>query len=524
MRLMSFRERDSIVPHTQRDHLPSGRNAGILCHLSSLPGPHGIGDMGRVAYEWIDTLAELGVRVWQILPLNPILEQCGFSPYATPASQWGEPLYLSLERLHEYGLLNKNEIPPPLKTSRTHYPKAKSLKENIIFLAAQRVSEHDSLFQNFCAEMGEELDVFACFMTLKHLFHGKPWFAWPEEYRTWNPALIHKLEADHRNLLHTFRAMQFLFFHEWHRVRTYANQKGILIMGDFPFFIEHDSVDVWQNPHLFRLDHEHLPIRVSGAPPDIFNSSGQRWGHPVYAWDNHIKSGFQWWKNRIKRMLDMYDLIRWDHFRGLVSCWEIPRTASDGKNGEWVPSPGQQLLATLITAFPALSLLPEDLGFITPEVDALRETFHLPGMHVYIFGMDNPAHSRHAPHNIPEYSIVATSLHDTAPVRGWYQEISSDVRRHVHIYFGVHNECDVAPAFIRFACCSRSRLVLIPVQDILNLDASARMNTPGEARNQWLWRLRNDQLEHLMKTHFAELLHLTGRSTKRHVSLHENHQ
>jgi 4-alpha-glucanotransferase len=473
------------------------RAAGILLHPTSLPGPYGIGDLGPAAHRFVDFLADAGQRLWQVLPLGPT--GFGDSPYATRSAFAGSPLLLSPEQLFHDGLLSADDLAglPEFPPDRVMYEEVERVKFTLLRRAYERFrdrppSEHDALAA-FRARQSAWLEDFALFMALRDANGGAPW-------TTWEPGLVHHDEpvlARYRQQLadeidfHVF--LQFLFDRQWSALRRHANERGIRIIGDIPIFVAHDSADVWAHQNLFLLNDDGSPAVVAGVPPDYFSPTGQRWGNPLYRWDVMAASGFRWWIDRFRTMLDLVDLIRIDHFRGFVAGWEVPAEHATAEHGRWAPGPGEQLFQAAAAELGPLPIIVEDLGTITPDVIALRERLGYPGMKVLQFAFGDDARNPYLPHNYEPHCVVYTGTHDNDTTAGWFATRPPHEREAVLRYLG-RKDCDIVWELLRLALASVAEMAIAPLQDVLGLGSEARLNFPGQPTNNWRWRYREEQL------------------------------
>jgi 4-alpha-glucanotransferase len=467
------------------------RCSGILLHPSSLPGPYSIGTLGRECRDFIDFLVASGQSVWQILPLGPT--GYGDSPYSSFSAFAGNPLLICLEQLVDEGDLNPADLVPFQGNYPTvDYSAADNMHSQLLGQAWQNFCQRASssrrqVFSEFCQAQSSWLDDYAIFRALRSHFGERPWHDWPEEILQ-RQALALSFWGEQLNAaVMRQKYIQFVFFQQWFSIKQYANLRGIKILGDLPIFVAHDSSDVWANQPLFQLGPDGSPHVVAGVPPDYFSATGQRWGNPLYNWDRLLKDDFSWWKTRLRWNLQLTDLLRIDHFRGFSACWEIPAEDQTAINGRWVATPGHQLFATLKNDLGDLPLIAEDLGVITAEVEQLREYCHLPGMKILQFAFDSGPDNPYLPHNIEKRSVVYTGTHDNNTTLGWWVALDNAQKNQVRDYLG--HACHNMPwDLIRTALQCRSDLCVIPLQDILALPASARMNRPGQACSNWVWR------------------------------------
>jgi len=476
--------------------MPYTRSAGLLLHPTSLPGPDGIGTIGEDARRFIDLLVDAGVRLWQILPLVPT--GYGDSPYAGFSAFAGNPLLLSLEPLLDRGWLRPEDV-AALSSSKplsvdfgTVVPgKMAVLKRSFSHFRAD-ASQHQE-FESFCRANGHWLDDFALFMALKDAHGGAPWEAWePDVRRREQSALTRsaqELEAD----IAFHRFVQFLFFQQWSDLKSYANRRGVRIVGDIPIFVAYDSADVWAHQDLFQLDAEGRPRVVAGVPPDYFSRTGQLWGNPHYRWDVMERDGFRWWIERFRILLQTVDIVRLDHFRGFAAAWAIPYGNDTAEQGRWVEGPGAALFATIRAALGELPIIAEDLGVITPDVVELRERFGFPGMQILQFAFASDWHDPSLPYNYASNSVVYTGTHDNDTTVGWFTKLSDTERGKVCRYLGTQG-IDISWDLIRLAMASVADLAIVPLQDVLRLGSAARMNLPARAAGNWQWRFTWDAL------------------------------
>jgi 4-alpha-glucanotransferase len=474
------------------------RSAGILLHPTSLPGPYGIGDFGPAAYTWVDALARARQTWWQILPLGPT--GFGDSPYQSFSAFAGNYYLISPEFLVHDGLLQQRDLGAThFPADRVDYGPVIEFKIRLLGRAwdnfkAGRAPGLRQPFEAFGSQHASWLDDYALFMALKDAHAGASWLAWPEGLIRRSPGALAQARVRLADAIRLHRFRQFLFFRQWHNVRSYAQGKGIKLIGDLPIFVSADSADVWANPKLFQLDEQHRPRVVAGVPPDYFSATGQLWGNPLYDWEALRQTGYAWWIARIRAMLAQVDLIRVDHFRGFEAHWEVPAGNPTAENGRWVKVPGADLFAKVKAALGGrLPLIAEDLGLITPEVEALRDQFHLPGMRVLHFAFGNGPEQPFLPHNYERNTVVYTGTHDNDTTVGWLKSLSDGERRFLRRY-APHMEQDQAWGLLRLAWASVADYALAPLQDVLNLGPQARMNLPGRPMGNWGWRFTQEML------------------------------
>ncbi len=479
------------------------RTAGVLLHLSSLPSHTGIGNVGASAYAFVDFLAASGMTVWQMCPLGPT--GYGDSPYQCFSAFAGNPYFIDLEPLVEAGLLSETDVAPLRKLPQDHvdygslYSEFWPVLETAYLAFAERDSDqlldYGSIKQ-FRKREAYWLEDYALFTALKAENHGACWLEWPEKSRDYAKAKKRRKTKAIRAAMDLQVFYQYVFYAQLGKLRTYAGEQGIQILGDLPIFVALDSADVWSHPTLFQLDKKLQPKAVAGVPPDYFSKDGQLWGNPLYDWKKHIATNFEWWVERIKSTLSFYDIIRVDHFRGFESYWSVPANESTARNGKWIKSPGLELFHAIQDACPDARIVAEDLGVITPKVNALRKKTGLPGMAVLQFAFGGDEDNAYLPHNVTSNTVMYTGTHDNNTTIGWYDSESEHVRDHVRRYLSVPGD-DIAYDLIRAAIRSAANMAVVPLQDLMRLDASARLNTPGSAAGNWQWRFRPEQLAHL---------------------------
>ena len=490
------------------------RSSGILLHPTSLPGRHGIGDLGAEAYRFVDFLSETGQSVWQILPLGPT--GYGDSPYSAFSAFAGNPLLISLDELAKTGDLDAETVSEQTcPAGAADYGFAHRLKERLLPQAAARFrtgsGPRQEAYRRFCQEQAYWLNDYALFRALRRHFDRQPWNRWPLQVRSRQEPALHHWGKELARAVDDRKYAQFVFFEQWFALKDYANQRGIRILGDMPIFVAFDSADVWANPHLFHLDEDLQPTLVAGVPPDYFSAAGQRWGNPLYRWEAMADEGFSLWLARFRWNLAQTDMVRIDHFRGFEACWAIPAAEPTAVNGHWLPAPGAELFETLQQALGDVPVIAEDLGVITPEVEALRDRFSFPGMKVLQFAFGSGSDNPYLPHNLTRNCVVYTGTHDNATTLGWWRSLPADVRQAVRSYLGTSGR-HMPWELNRAALASVAALCILPLQDVLCLDDSARMNTPGNPSGNWRWRFVEGALTDEVKRPLAELCRCYGRS------------
>ncbi|MDB5191756.1 MAG: 4-alpha-glucanotransferase [Segetibacter sp.] len=479
------------------------RGAGILMHITSLPSPFGVGDMGPEAFSFADFLSRTNQRFWQLLPLNPTEEGQGHSPYSSISSRAGNPLLISPEHLAKEGLLNHTDLHQFIlqPAAVADYPGAEKVKLELFELAynnyrQQRPKHLELQLEEFCNKEADWLEDFALYMVLKKEQGGKAWFQWPEEYKQRDKAALEKLRDYHYYEVSKIKWLQFIFHKQWKELRSYCNTRNIQLFGDVPFYISYDSVDVWSHREIFSIDKEGNMIGVAGVPPDAFSDDGQLWGMPVFKWDVLKKRNYDWWLGRFRKNMELFDLVRLDHFRAFADYWEVPASEKTAKNGIWKRGPREDFFKVVKKELKDLPFIAEDLGEINQPVYDLRDAFGFPGMKIlqFAFSEDLPQ-SPHIPHNYTENFIAYTGTHDNNTIRGWYRQEGKDSRQRVEQYVGrtVHEE-DAFWVLGHMAYASVAKTAILPLQDVLNLDEKSRMNIPASGEKNWAWRLLPGQI------------------------------
>lgn len=493
------------------------RTAGILLHPTSLPGPYGVGDLGPSARTWVDALARAGQTWWQLLPLTPPGE--GDSPYQAFSAFAGNPVLISPDDLIADGLIRKSDLPgDDLPADRVDYPRVNRYKAALLARAWERFRAGAAgglkpAYAAFRKRHAAWLDDFALFMAIKERRPGVPWTDWPDELVQRDPAALKAQARSLAEAIDRIRFTQFLFFRQLGVLRHYARDRGVRLIGDLPIFISAESADVWAHPEYFVLDGRRRPVVVAGVPPDFFSKTGQRWGNPHYDWKALRRDGFAWWIARIEATLAEVDLVRLDHFRGFEAYWEVPASCPTAEVGRWVKAPGAALFKALRTALGDLPMIAEDLGEITPEVDALRLAFGLPGMRILQFAFGGAIEDRFLPHSYDRNCVVYTGTHDNDTTVGWYAGLNPEEHAHLRRYVpGV--ERHPAREMIRAAWASVAAWAIAPLQDVLELGNEARMNLPGTETGNWSWRCTADMLAPDRFAHLGELTATYGRLPK----------
>lgn len=495
------------------------RSSGILMHLTSLPGPFGIGDMGPQAYRFADFLAQSKQSFWQILPLTPVDLDHNSSPYHSPSAFAGNPLLISPERLVRDGLLDEADLAalPDLPAGRVDFSAVSACKEELFERVYDRFQARgvDDDFDRFCHRNAGWLDDFVLFDALQSYYGADPWNKWPAKIRNRDPKALLKVQSELAESLNKRRFVQYIFYRQWRDLRRYCRQKQIQIIGDMPIYLPYDSADVWRHPQLFKLGKYKRPRRVSGVPPDYFSDTGQLWGHPVYNWKVLQKKDYAWWIQRLGHQLELFDMVRIDHFRGLVAYWEVSAAAKTAIHGEWIPVPVDDFFGKITRHFACLPIIAEDLGTITADVREIMRRYRLPGMRVLLFAFgDDFPEGAFLPHNHIRHCFVYTGTHDNNTVKGWFEnEAGEKAKKRLSSYIGRNiSAAGISWAMIRLAMMSVADTAIIPMQDLLGLGAEARMNDPSKAKGNWLWRLENDPMTKKLTGRLRKMTETYGRS------------
>jgi len=490
------------------------RTSGVLLHPTSLPGPFGIGDLGPVAFRWVETLAAMKQSWWQILPLGPT--GAGDSPYQSYSAFAGSINLLSPEFLQRDGLVHSSFwAGQSFPGHEVDYPRVTAFKNSLLteawknFLAGQGAAGLKAEFEAYRKAERDWLADFSLFYAIREELNGLSVVDWPVELRRRDPRALAAARKELTDAIGRHEFGQFLFDRQWASLKAFAAERSIRIIGDVPIFVAQDSSDVWAHSDEFLLDKDGKPKVVAGVPPDYFSADGQHWGNPVYDWNRMAATGYAWWIARLKRTLTQVDLVRLDHFRGFRQAWHIPANEKTARNGKWVDGPGEKLFNALRKSLGGLPVIAEDLGLITPDVDALRTSFDLPGMKVLMFALDTPTNP-YWPHNFVPHSICYTGTHDNETVNGWYATLNQRDRDYLRDYLGQQPD-NPAWFLIRLAWSSVSSLAIAPLQDILGLGSEARMNRPGIAEGNWRWRARIEQFHPGLIESMARLTTLFNR-------------
>ncbi len=466
------------------------RRAGILLHITSLPGPDEQGDFGRDAYYFVDFLKNTGVTIWQTLPLG--MTHTDGSPYGCLSAHAGNPALINIDNLVKLGWLDSVECREGCRKSSESIKSCLLTKAYYGFM--DRAEEHDrDDFAHFCQAKDYWLDDFALFIALRNEFGHLCWNQWPEPYKERDVKTMKMARSRLKEAIDCIKFEQYVFFRQWMELKAYANLRDVLLFGDIPIFVAYDSADVWANRDVFKLDDAGEMTVVAGVPPDYFSSTGQRWGNPHYNWTTLTQTGFDWWLKRLETQLEQFDIIRIDHFRGFEAAWEIPAHQETATNGQWAKAPGKQLLQAIQDEFGSIPLVAEDLGIITPEVEELRDEFNLPGMKILQFAFGSGPDNPYLPDHHVKNSVVYTGTHDNDTTVGWSDKLSGEEKHYIYEYLGFPSTT-LNCALIQAALRSVANLAVIPMQDILELNTEHRMNIPGTAEGNWRWRFQWDQL------------------------------
>lgn len=469
------------------------RNSGVLMHISSLPSPHGVGALGKTAKEFVDFLKKAGQSYWQILPVCPT--SYGDSPYQSFSTFAGNPYFIDLDELEKEGLLEKSEyetIDWESEADRVNYGALYNKRYPVLRLAAKRFLENEpEAFNAFCLQNAYWLNDYALFMTLKDYCDGKAWMEWPVSLRDRDEKVLSIIEDQEQEKIQFWKVVQFLFFEQWNEIRSYANEQGIDIIGDLPFYVALDSVDVWAHPELFQLDEERKPVEVAGCPPDGFSATGQLWGNPIFDWKMHEKTGYEWWINRIGYLCKVYNVLRIDHFRGFDSYYAIPAGESDATNGKWYDGPGMKLFGAMEEKIGKQRIIAEDLGFLTDSVKQLLKDSGFPGMKILEFGFDKreASHEDYLPENYPVHCVAYTGTHDNDTVQGWFESANDEDIEYAKEYLNLDDDAaNYHWGMMEALWESMAELTLVQAQDLLGLGKESRMNTPSTMGTNWCWR------------------------------------
>ncbi|MBD2163574.1 4-alpha-glucanotransferase [Calothrix membranacea FACHB-236] len=500
--------------------MPFPRSSGILLHPTSFPSRFGIGDLGLEAYRFIDFLKDSYQQYWQVLPLGPT--GYGNSPYMSYSAMAGNPLLISPEKLLKDDLLTEEDFAnlPAFPLHKVDFEPIVPIKNALLQKACENfhtksTSIQQKKFADFCDRKAYWLDDYALFMALKDTQNGASWHTWEPEFAKRQPEALDRVRRQLTTEIFYYKFIQYEFFQQWSELKTYANKHGIDIIGDIPIYVAHDSADVWGNPNIFCLDEETgEAAQMAGVPPDYFSATGQLWGNPVYNWEELQKQDFKWWLQRFEAMLDYVDIIRIDHFRGFEAYWSVPQGEETAMNGEWVEAPGEAFFETIRQKLGKLPVLAEDLGVITPEVEALRDKFEFPGMKVLQFAFGSDPGNPFLPFNYPRNAVVYTGTHDNDTTIGWFNQAGDWEKENLLLYLGCVSPEGIHWDLIRLALSSIANQAILPLQDILGLGGEARMNFPSVAEGNWEWRYVEHALTKELSHKLKRLTTLYGRAPK----------
>lgn len=506
---------------SKKNHQPfiQARGAGVLLHITSLPSPFSIGDIGPTARRFVDFLHSSKQKYWQILPLNPTSEVSGHSPYSSVSSMASNTLLISPADLVDEGLLHENDLQKfsTSSTDRVNFRNAEKIKNSLLLTAFQNFTQdkkREKKFESFCNDASPWLRDYASFVLLKDHHDQKPWNEWPAGFKNRDAKKIQSFISEHYDAFRFVQWKQFIFQEQWNKLRQYCDERNIKLFGDLPFYVSHDSVDVWTSPEIFSLDKRGSMYTSAGVPPDYFNDDGQHWGMPVYRWDVLKARNYQWWIKRLERNLKYFDLLRLDHFRAFADYWQVPAKEKTAKKGQWKPGPGASFFSAAREEFKALPFVAEDLGDINQAVYDLRDEFLLPGMAVLQFAFgDNMSTSDYIPHRHVANSIVYTGTHDNNTTIGWIRKDAdrATLKRLIDYAQRDVHEDNAHDVLAQMAYASVSNTVILPLQDILGLPEKSRMNTPASTKNNWQWRMLPDMITKEVSKKLARWVDTYGR-------------
>jgi len=477
------------------------RTSGILLHISSLPSPFGIGDLGKGAYHFVDFLKEAGQSQWQILPLNPTDLLLGNCPYSSASAFANNVLFISPEMLVSDGFLPAEAIRkiPSFPEDHVNYQGVISYKTGLLdqaFAYSHKQLLKNNDFKIFCRNNESWLEDYSLFVALKQYFQGSPWYRWPEDIHTRTSSAIRKYQQELADAILKQKFFQYVFCLQWCALKKYCKASGVQIIGDLPIYVQHDSVDVWANPEIFQLEKDGGLKFLAGVPPDYFSKTGQLWGNPVYNWDALKETGYQWWSDRLAHNLNIFDIVRIDHFRGFVNFWQVPSGETTAINGSWAEAPAKEFFNKMLKTFKDFPIIAEDLGFLTEDVKEVIKKYKFPGMKILLFAFDSDDENPYLPHNHIKNCVVYTGTHDNNTVKGWFKQEATD-----HIRQKMREVLQAEPLLeqvhwqlVTLALSSVANTVILPMQDILGLDETCRMNIPGTVDHNWQWRFSPDQL------------------------------
>lgn len=495
------------------------RSSGILMHITSLPSPYGIGDLGPSAYDFLDFLEASGHRYWQLLPLNPTDSIYNHSPYSTHSAFAGNPLLISPDLLEEQGYVDLNQVTPPegIKADKVVFEVVEKFKEQVLDLAWKKFRRKKTApadYMEFTEQHAHWLDDYCLYLALRHKYRDVNWIDWPIELKEREPQALEAARKDLVEAINKEKFIQFLFFSQWAQLMKEAHQRNIKFFGDVPFYINHDSVDCWVNPGIFKLDEEEMPTHVSGVPPDLFSKTGQLWGTPVYDWRALKNDHYTWWISRLKQNLLLFDLVRLDHFRAFSAYWEVPASEKTAIHGKWVNTPGVDFFNSLKEEIPEMPFIAEDLGSLDQPVYDLLAKFNFPRMKVLQFAFgDHYRENPYLPFNHLPNDVVYTGTHDNNTTIGWYKDAEKEQKEHLKNFIGKNiSVSNVNRVLHRLALQSVANLAILPIQDIVGLGEEAIMNIPGSTEGNWTWRIRKQEIpDKTLTEELASLNEMYGR-------------
>jgi 4-alpha-glucanotransferase len=492
------------------------RSSGILLHISSLPSPYGVGTFGRAAYEWVDLLVRAHQSLWQVLPLGQT--SYGDSPYQCFSAFAGNPYFIDLEFLADDGLLDRdilNGIDWGVSQRQTDYGKLYTHRFRVLRGAFERAREDDgrmNALDAFAADNASWLNDYALFMALKDENGGCSWQLWPDALRMREESVLADARVRLQDGIRFYQFLQQLFFEQWQKLKAYANERGVRILGDLPIYVPLDSADVWSAPQEFQLDESRRPLRVAGVPPDYFTADGQLWGNPLYNWEYMRQNGYDWWKRRMRAAASLFDCLRFDHFRGLSSYWSVDAAEKTARIGEWIQGPGDEFVTIVKQTLPGIDIIAEDLGYLNDDVRALLANSGFPGMKVLEFAFDTREPNDYLPHTYTRHCVCYTGTHDNTTAAGWLSQAASEDAAYAAAYFGLHEEEGYAWGFLRGGMSSVANLFIAQAQDYLGLGSEFRMNTPGTlGGGNWRWRLLPGEFGVGLADRIADLTRMYGR-------------
>jgi 4-alpha-glucanotransferase len=490
------------------------RSSGILLHITSLPSPYGIGDMGKNAYQFVDFLHQSGHRYWQLLPINPTEASFDHSPYSSFSAFAGNPLLISPELLVKDRFLKKEDLSSPLTFNelKVDFDQVSKYKMKLLDRSYKNIKQHREIFNQFCEANAEWLEDYSMYRALKSKYQSS-WVKWPKPVRDRNPKVMARLATELTDQIEKEKFIQYLFFSQWEKLVEYSHQRNIAFIGDIPFYINHDSVDCWAHAGYFKLDKEKQPTKISGVPPDYFSETGQLWGTPVFDWKVLRKNDFDWWIDRLRQNLRLYDMVRLDHFRAFAAFWEVPAEDKTAIHGQWTPCPGKDFFQVVREKFPDMPFIAEDLGLLDEPVYELLEKFNFPGMKVLQFAFNEDiGQNPYILHHHSKNSIVFSGTHDNNTSIGWFNSLAKKEIDRISSYVGLKaTKNNIHQIMHRLALMSVSDLAIVPMQDIVGLDEKAIMNRPGTDKGNWTWRLAPDQLPMKRRRELKKMNQLFGR-------------